>query len=195
MCDDDQRERLRSLLFPEGHGSLNSDALATPPAELTEMAGIDEPGATEADFLLVRGEGTGPEYPLSGEKITPVLNVFEVADIDAAVDLTREILDYEGAGHSASLHTTDEERAVAVGEQLDVARFLVNQIHSFSNGGRYDNGLGSTLSEGAGTWGGNQLDENVTYEQFYQTTTVTRPIQDATEPDPEEIFAPYLEEQ
>ena len=195
MCDDDQRERLRELLFPDGHGSLNSDTLATPPAELTEMAGIDDPAAADADFLMVRGQGTGREYPLSGEKITPVLNVFEVGDIDEAVDLTQEVLDYEGAGHSASLHTTDEKRAVEVGKRIDVARFLVNQIHSFSNGGRYDNGLGSTLSEGGGTWGGNQLDENVTFEQFYQTTTVTRPIPDATEPDPKDLFEPYLEHQ
>ncbi len=194
MCDDSQRERLRELLFPDGHGSLNSETLASPPATLAEMAGIEDPAAAEADFLMIQGQGTGPEYPMSGEKITTVLNVFEVADIDAAVDLTQDILDYEGAGHSASLHTTDDQRAVEVGEQIDVARFLVNQIHSFSNGGRYDNGLGSTLSEGGGTWGGNQLDENVTYEQFYQTTTVTRPIEDAAAPDAEEIFAPYLEQ-
>jgi sulfoacetaldehyde dehydrogenase len=195
MCNEAQRRKLEELLFPDGHGSLNSQALATPPAELTSMAGIDDPEAAAADFLMVRGRGTGEEHPLSGEKITPVLDVFEVADIDEAVELTAEILEYEGAGHSASLHTTDDERAVEVGKQLDVARFLVNQIHSFSNGGRFDNGLGSTLSEGGGTWGGNQLDENVTYEQFYQTTTVTRPIPDATEPDAEEIFAPYMEQQ
>ncbi|PSQ13568.1 sulfoacetaldehyde dehydrogenase [Halobacteriales archaeon QS_8_69_73] len=190
-CDDAQRHGLRELLFPDGE-TLNADALAVPPAELTEMAGIDNPSASAADFLMVRGQGVGPDYPLAGEKITPVLNVFRVEDIDEAFALTREILDYEGAGHSTSIHTSDRDRAVRAGREIDVARLLVNQVHSHSNGGRYDNGLGSTLSEGAGTWGGNQLDENVTYEQFYQTTTVTRPIPDATEPDPEALFEPYL---
>jgi sulfoacetaldehyde dehydrogenase len=191
MCDDAQRHRLRELLFPDGE-TLNADALAAPPAELTGMAGIDDPAASAAEFLLVRGRGTGPDYPMSGEKITPILNVFRVADVDEAFALTRDILDYEGAGHSASIHTSDRDRAVRAGREIDVARLLVNQVHSHSNGGRYDNGLGATLSEGAGTWGGNQLDENVTYEQFYQTTTVTRPIPDATEPDPESLFEPYL---
>ena len=190
-CDDAQRHRLRELLFPDGE-TLNADALAVPPAELTEMAGIDDPSASAADFLMVRGRGVGPDYPLAGEKITPVLNVFRADDVDEAFALTREILDYEGAGHSASIHTSDRDRAVRAGREVDVARLLVNQVHSHSNGGRYDNGLGATLSEGAGTWGGNQLDENVTYEQFYQTTTVTRPIPDATEPDPEALFEPYL---
>ncbi len=191
VCDDAQRRRLRELLFPDGE-TLNADALAIPPAELTEMAGIDDPSAAAAEFLMVRGRGVGPDHPMAGEKITPVLNVFRVDDVDEAFALTREILDYEGAGHSASIHTSDRDRAVRAGREIDVARLLVNQIHSHSNGGRYDNGLGETLSEGAGTWGGNQLDENVTYEQFYQTTTVTRPIPDATEPDPEALFEPYL---
>ena len=190
-CDGAQRRKLRELLFPDGE-TLNADALAVPPAELTEMAGIDDPSASAAEFLMVRGRGVGPDYPLAGEKITPVLNVFRVGDIEEAFALTREILDYEGAGHSTSIHTSDRDRAVRAGREIDVARLLVNQVHSHSNGGRYDNGLGATLSEGAGTWGGNQLDENVTYEQFYQTTTVTRPIPDATEPDPEALFEPYL---
>jgi sulfoacetaldehyde dehydrogenase len=193
MCDDDQREQIETMLFPEGHGSLNPDALASTPAELCDLAGIDDTAAREADFLMVEGEGAGPEYPLCGEKITTVLNVYEVPDVYEAFDLTQEVLDYEGAGHSASLHTTDQDRALQAGREIDVARMLINQVHSFSNGGHYANGLGSTLSEGAGTWGDNQLDENVTFEQFYQTTTVTRPIEDAEEPDPDEVFAPYLE--
>jgi len=191
LLDDEDRDRIEEMLFPEGAGSLNGEALASPPRELCDLAGIDDPGAREADFLMTEGRGTGPEYPLCGEKITPVLNVYRVETVEEAFQLTREILDYEGAGHSAGIHTGDEERARRAGEEIDVARLLVNQIHSFSNGGNYANGLGSTLSEGAGTWGGNQLDENVNFEKFYQTTTVTRPIEDATEPDPEDLFAPY----
>jgi sulfoacetaldehyde dehydrogenase len=194
MLDDEGREKIEEMLFPEGAGSLNGEALASPPRELCDLAGIDDPEAREADFLMTEGQGTGPEYPLCGEKITPVLNVYRVEDVDEAFRLTREILDYEGAGHSAGIHTADDERAHRAGEEIDVARLLVNQIHSFSNGGHYANGLGSTLSEGAGTWGGNQLDENVSFEKFYQTTTVTRPIEDATEPDAEALFAPYLDD-
>lgn len=193
MCDDEERRKLRETLFPDGDGSLNPDALASPPSALAELADLESDAAREAEFLMTEGTGTGPEHPLSGEKITPVLNVFRVSDVAAAFELTREILAYEGAGHSAGIHTTDPERARRAGEEIDVARLLVNQIHSFSNGGNYRNGLGSTLSEGGGTWGGNQLDENVDFRKFYQTTTVSRVIEDAEEPDPAELFAPYPE--
>jgi sulfoacetaldehyde dehydrogenase len=192
LLGDGDRRRLRETLFPHDGDSLNPDAIARSPAEIAELAGIEDRGAREADFLMVEGRGVGPEHPMSGEKIAPVLTVHRVEDFEAALSLTRSVLSYEGAGHSAGVHTDSEARARRAGQEIDVARLLVNQVHSFSNGGHYANGLGATLSEGAGTWGGNQLDENVSFEKFYQTTTVARPIEDATEPDPEELFAPYL---
>jgi sulfoacetaldehyde dehydrogenase len=190
MCDAEERERLVETLFPDG--KLNREAIAAPPADIAELAGLEAPAAREAEFLMTRGQGVGGEHPLSGEKIAPVLNVFEVADFEAALTLTRRVLDYEGAGHSAGVHTSDPERARRAGEAIDVARLLVNQVHSFGNGGHHTNGLGCTLSEGAGTWGGNQLDENVTYEQFIQTTTVSEPFE-ASPPDGEALFEPYHE--
>jgi sulfoacetaldehyde dehydrogenase len=190
MCDAEERERLVETLFPDG--KLNREAIASPPAEIAELAGLEAPAAREAEFLMTRGQGVGEEFPLSGEKIAPVLNVFEVPEFEAALTLTRRILDYEGAGHSAGVHTSDPERARQAGEAIDVARLLVNQVHSFGNGGHHTNGLGCTLSEGAGTWGGNQLDENVTYEQFIQTTTVSEPFE-ASPPDGAALFEPYHE--
>jgi len=190
LCDAEERERVRETLFPDG--SLSREAIASPAGEIAAMAGVEAPAAREASFLITRGRGVGEEYPLSGEKIAPVLNVFEVPDFEAALALTRRILDYEGAGHSTGVHTTDPERAQRAGEAIDVARLLVNQVHAFGNGGHHTNGLGCTLSEGAGTWGDNQLDENVTYEQFIQTTTVSEPFE-ASPPDGEALFEPYRE--
>jgi len=192
LLGDGDRRRLRETLFPHDGDSLNADAIARSPAEIAELAGIEARGAREADFLMVEGRGVGPAFPLSGEKIAPVLNVHRVDDFEAALSLTRSVLSYEGAGHSAGVHTGSEARARRAGEAIDVARLLVNQVHSFGNGGHYTNGLGATLSEGGGTWGGNQLDENVSFEKFYQTTTVSHTIADATEPAPEELFAPHL---
>ena len=134
----------------------------------------------------------GTDHPLSGEKIAPILNLFRVPDVEAAFALTECILAYEGAGHSANIQTTDPERARRAGEAIDIARLLVNQPNALANGGHYRNGLTSTLSEGTGTWGGNQLDENIGVEKFYQTTTVSRPIEDATPPDAEALFAPSI---
>ena len=193
LCDADERRKLRETLFPDGD-TLNPDTLARPAGVIAERAGIDTPAAREADFLVTRGRGVGPDHPLSGEKIAPILNLFRVPDVEAAFALTECILAYEGAGHSANIQTTDPERARRAGEAVGVARLLVNQPNALGNGGHYRNGLTSTLSEGTGTWGGNQLDENLGVGKFYQTTTVSRPIEDATPPDAEALFAPYVDE-
>ncbi|MFB6117473.1 aldehyde dehydrogenase family protein [Halosegnis sp.] len=189
LCTGDERRRLCETLFPDGE--RDPETLARPATDIADRASIDVPDETE--FLLTRGRGVGPDHPLSGEKLAPVLNVFRVPDVDRALTLASCILAYEGAGHSANIQTTDSERARRAGERLGVARLLVNQPNALANGGHYRNGLTSTLSEGTGTWGGNQLAENVGVEQFYQTTTVARPIEDASPPDADALFAPYVD--
>ena len=75
--------------------------------------------------------------------------------------LCRRILDYQGRGHSVGIHTRRPERARELADELDVVRVLVNQAHTFGNGGGFDNGLPFTLSMGCGTWAGNSISENL----------------------------------
>ena len=192
-CDDEEREKLEATLFPDGAGSLSGEITGQPPEEIAEATGLENAAAREADFFLVEGRGIGPDYPLSGEKISVVLTTFAVPDFDGALETTQEILDYEGSGHSCGLHTTDEGHAERIGHAIDVCRLLINQPQCVGNGGSFENGLNVTLSMGAGTWGGNQLDENLDYTHFLNTTTVAETI----EPDPpteEDLFGSYLDE-
>jgi sulfoacetaldehyde dehydrogenase len=192
VCNDAEREKLEATMFPEGHGSLSGEITGQPPEGIADAAGLEDPAAREADFFLVEGQGIGPDYPLSGEKISVVLTVFTAPDFEGAIETTQEILDYEGSGHSCGLHTTDEAHTERIGHEVDVCRLLINQPQCVGNGGSFENGLNVTLSMGAGTWGGNQLDENLDYTHFLNITTVAETI----EPDPpteEDLFGPYLD--
>lgn len=193
LCNETERQKIRDTLFPEGHGSLDTDLVAKPAEVLAEAADLENEAAHEANFFITEGTGIGPEYPLSGEKLAVVLNVFEVADIDEAIEVTNDVLAFEGAGHSCGIHTEDDDVVRKVGNEVDVARVIVNQPHAFANGGWYKNGLPNTLSEGGGTWAGNQFDWNVNYKHFIQTTTIARPL-DGAEPYSEELFDSYVEE-
>ena len=53
---------------------------------------------------------------------------------------------------------------------------LVNQAHTFGNGGGFDNGLGFTLTMGGGTWAGNSISDNLSYRHFLNITTLARVI-------------------
>ncbi|EMA37576.1 acylating sulfoacetaldehyde dehydrogenase [Halococcus hamelinensis] len=191
VCSDEERAKLESTMFPEGHGSLSGEVVGQPPADIAAAADLGEE-AQDASFFVVEGEGVGSDYPLSGEKISVVLTVYEAPDFDSALDRTSDILDFEGTGHSCGLHTTDDDHAERIGHEIDVARLLINQPQCYGNGGNFDNGLEFTLSMGAGTWGGNQTDENINYTHFLNTTTVSRPLSEEV-PSDEAVFGSYLE--
>ena len=88
---------------------------------------------------------------------------------------------HEGLGHSCGIHTALPERARALAEDLDVVRVLVNQAHTFGNGGSFDNGLPFTLSMGCGTWAGNSISENLNYRHFINITHLVTTIPDNVE--------------
>ena len=111
----------------------------------------------------------------------------EVVVTDRYVDST---LAYQGAGHSVGLHTGDMERARELAEELDVVRVLVNQAHTFGNGGSFTNGLPFTLSMGCGTWAGNSISENLNYRHFINITHLVTEIPE-DKPSQDDLFGDY----
>ena len=75
----------------------------------------------------------------------------------------------------------------ALAEDLKVVRVLVNQAHTFGNGGSFTNGLNFTLSMGCGTWAGNSISENLNYKHFINITHLVREIAE-DKPSEDELF-------
>ena len=170
-------------------GKLNRDVIARDASVVAQklQLGAD---AQSAQFFMVEETGIGPDHPLSGEKLSLVLTVYRAKDFNDACRIVREILDYEGRGHSCGIHTQDASHATQLAETTDVVRVLVNQAHTMGNGGSFDNGLNFTLSMGCGTWGGNSISENLNYRNFLNYTYLVRTIP-ADEPSEEELFGGY----
>ena len=116
--------------------------------------------------------------------------VFRAADFAQAVDTVAGVLEINGKGHSVSLHTADEQRAMRLGLTLPVCRVIVNQAHCFATGGSFDNGLPFSLSMGCGTWGGNNISDNMNYRHYLNTTRISTTIP-VDQPTLEEIFGDY----
>ena len=169
-------------------GKLNRDLIAKDMDVLAEA--FDLPEAAASRFILVEEEGVGPAFPLSGEKLSLVLTVYRVADFAAATDKVRDILDYQGRGHSLGLHTTDYDRAYRLAERFPVVRVLVNFAHTFGNGGGFDSGLPFTLTMGCGSWQKNSISENLNYRHFLNITPLVTPIP-ADQPAEEDLFGPH----
>ena len=147
--------------------------------------------AKKARFFLVEETGFGPSYPFSGEKLSVALTLYRSRDFEDAIRIVRNILAYQGAGHSCGLHSKDSNNMKLLAENLDVVRILVNQAHAVGNGGAFDNGLNFTLSMGCGTWGGNSITENLNYKNFINITHLSNIIPDET-PTEDQLFGKYF---
>ncbi len=177
--------RIRAGLWRDGR--LDRTLIARDAAVLAERFGLER---RDARFFMVEESGVGPEHPLSGEKLSLVLTVYCARDFDHARALVRTILAYQGSGHSCGIHTADPARARALAEGTDVVRVLVNQAHTFGNGGGFDNGLNFTLSMGCGTWAGNSISENLSWRHFVNITHLVTPIPE-DRPDEAALFGDY----
>ncbi|WP_299367736.1 aldehyde dehydrogenase family protein [uncultured Tateyamaria sp.] len=175
-------------LWPDGH--LNRAAIAQDADKLIAALDLDGDVPADAKYIAVETTGIGPDHPLSGEKLSLVLALYRARDFDDALDITRRIQLHLGAGHSVGLHSTDDTRAVTLGQAIPTSRVIVNQAHCFATGGAFNNGMPFSLSMGCGSWGGNSIDDNLHWKHFLQTTKIVREIP-ACEPEVADIFADY----
>ena len=194
MLDAADKKRLEDVMFQ--NGKLTSTLTAQNPAVIAERAQLQNPKAKAAKFFMVEEQGYGPSAPFSGEKLSPVLTVWKVANFEAAKELISNVYVYQGAGHSVGLHTaqsgeTLEFRAAALAQQLPVARIIVNQAHAIATGGSFENGLPFSLSMGCGTWGKNNFSENMNYRHYLNITRVVRPIPEHV-PKVEDLLKEYF---
>jgi len=185
LLDAAEKARLQKLMFPDG--SLGPAATAQSAERIAKLAGIDRSGS----FLMVTETGAGPGCPFSGEKLSPVLAVYKVADFDEAFLLTSRIYEFQGKGHSVSIHTRDDSQVRRLGLEMEVARVIVNQAHCIATGGSFDNGLPFSLSMGCGSWGGNSFSDNMHWRHFLNITRIARVIPERV-PTEAEIFGGYF---
>ena len=185
-------DTLKKALFLEK--GLNRDLIAKDATTILQRLDIqlDNVIATPK-VLLIDGQGIGKDFPESGEKLSPVTALYRARDFGQALEITADILDYVGAGHSVGLHSDKIERAEFIAQHLPTSRVIVNQPHAFATGGAFNNGLPFSLSMGCGSWGGNSIDDNLHYIHYMNICKVAVPI-DGEEPSLESVLGDYWQE-
>jgi sulfoacetaldehyde dehydrogenase len=182
-----EKEHIQRALWPDG--KLSRTLIARDADVLARGCGLPA-AAEQKKFFMVEETGVGRDFLFSGEKLSLVLTVYRAKDFDAAIARANEILRFQGRGHSVGLHTKDMKRGRVLAERSDVVRVLINQAHTFGNGGGFDNGLNFTLSMGCGTWGGNSISENLNYKHFLNITHLVNTIPE-DKPSEEQLFGAY----
>jgi len=187
MANADEKQKIQDTLWVDGH--LNRKVIAKDAAVFAAEAGLSG-DAEKAEFFMVEDSDPGPGHPFADEKLSLVLTVYRASDFDDAMDHVRAIMDVCGRGHSVGIHTDNMDHARKLAEDLDTVRVLVNQAHTFGNGGSFNNGLEFTLSMGCGTWAGNSISENLNYRHFINITHLVTEIPE-DKPTEEDLFGDY----
>lgn len=187
MASPTEKAKIQAALWPDG--KLSRTLIARDADVFARGCGLSDT-AQSRKFFMVEETGVGRGFPFSSEKLSLVLTVYRTKDFDAAIVRANEILAHQGRGHSVGLHTKDMSRGRMLAECSDVVRVLVNQAHTFGNGGGFDNGLNFTLSMGCGTWGGNSITDNLNYRHFLNITHLVTTIPE-DKPSEEDLFGVY----
>ncbi len=189
LLSGEEKRRLQETMWHDG--LLNPAVVGQPAARIAALCALNGARAVAAKFLMVEEVGFGPNFPYSGEKLSPVLTVYRARDFEHACEIVQHVYRYQGAGHSVGIHTSDNEHILRLGNELPVCRVIVNQAHCFATGGNFDNGLPFSLSMGCGSWGGNNFSDNMNYKHYLNITRIVRKIPERL-PSEEEIFGDYL---
>jgi sulfoacetaldehyde dehydrogenase len=189
------KEKMVKTLWPNTPNDhvLNKQIVAQSAKRIAEMADVKVPEDTKMIMVEENG-GFGDQFPLTGEKLSPISGVRKVKDFDAAVDAVMKILDYQGKGHSIGIHTTHDERVKLLGEKVPVCKVCVNQPQCLTNSGSWTCGYPVSMTLGCGTWGHNSISHNATWKDLLNFVYVSRPIP-SWQPKDEELFSQKVRDQ
>jgi acetaldehyde dehydrogenase (acetylating) len=163
----DYINRLSSLVTPGGR--LNSRIVGQDATRIAEWAGIPVPANTRC--LIAELNGVGVKYPLSCEKLSPILSYYTADGWQAGCERCLELLAYGGQGHSLVIHANDIVVIERFALEKPVARLLVNVSGSQGAIGLTTN-LTPSLTLGCGSAGGNITMDNVTARHLVQIRKV-----------------------
>ncbi|MGH9453187.1 MAG: aldehyde dehydrogenase family protein [Terriglobia bacterium] len=157
FLDAQQAERVaRVLILPNFR--VNSKMVGQSAARIAAEAGFSVPASVRA--LIAPLSGIGRSYPLSAEKLSPVLSFYIVRDVKEGADVCRRFLEFGGMGHTMSIHATDDHVIRELALEMPAFRLVVNSPAPHGSIG-YSTGLNPAMSLGCGTPGGNITTDNI----------------------------------
>src|SRR6187401_2274341 len=142
-----------------GPQRLPSPSIVGRPATfIAEKAGVAVPSGTRV--LIAPLAGVGRDFPLSIEKLSPVLSFYVVQDWREGCERCKEILRYGGMGHTMSYHSLNDQIILEFGVKKPAYRIVVNTPTTHGSIG-LTTGLDPAMRLGCGGWGGNITSDNI----------------------------------
>lgn len=158
---------------------MNEDKTAVKPyivgksaVDIAKLSGISVPEKTK--LLVAEIDGIGKDYPLSREKLSPVLAMVTAKSTGHALQICEDILKFGGLGHTAVIHTEDSQLQQKFGLKMKACRVLVNTPSAVGGIGNMYNELIPSLTLGCGSYGRNSISHNVSAVDLLNIKTIAK---------------------
>ena len=169
---DEEKKKLEKLAIDEKKCAMNPQIVGQSANTIAKMAEIEVPQDTK--ILIAPMEGVGDKYPLSREKLCPILACYKVKDSEEGIKRAVEMVNFGGSGHSAVIHSNDENVINSFAKQVNTGRIIVNQPSSHGAIGDLYNTNMPSLTLGCGSFGRNSTTANVTAVNLINKKRVAR---------------------
>jgi acetaldehyde dehydrogenase (acetylating) len=173
---DKEKQEALARVVATSTNTLNPKIVGKSPKVIAEMAGISIPENTRA--ILCELQGVGRDFPLSMEKLSPILAYYVVDSLEEGCERCAQVLRYGGMGHTASVHTESRDAAREYGIKMPVSRVVVNSPSTHGAIG-FTTDLEPSMTLGCGSWGGNVTSDNISPRHLVDIKRIafeTKPI-------------------
>lgn len=141
------------------YAKLNANVVGKSAAWIAEQAGFSVP--EETSVIGVECQEVGVKEPLTREKLSPVLAFLKANSTEDGFDKAEAMVEFNGLGHSAAIHTASKQLSIAYGERIKAIRIIWNAPSTFGGIGNVYNSFIPSLTLGCGSYGKNSVGDNV----------------------------------
>ncbi len=164
--------KLAKTAIDENKCAMNPSVVGQSAYEIAVLAGLKVPVTTK--ILIAYQEEVGPEYPLSREKLSPILAYYIVDSTEDGIRRAEQMVEFGGMGHSAVIHSQDEKVIEEFSNRLKAGRLIVNSPSTHGAIGDIYNTNMPSLTLGCGSFGKNSTTQNVSAVNLINKKRVAR---------------------
>ncbi|WP_042277174.1 bifunctional acetaldehyde-CoA/alcohol dehydrogenase [[Clostridium] dakarense] len=167
-----EKELLEKTVINPETNSLNPNIVGQSPYTIAKMAGFEIP--KDVKILVAEIGGVGADHPLSKEKLSPVLACIKAKDAKDGIQKCVEMTEFGGLGHSAVIHSNDDDIILEFSNRVRTGRLLVNAPSTHGAIGDVYNVNTPSLTLGCGSMGNNSTTDNVSAVNLINLKKVTK---------------------
>ena len=164
--------KLEKVVLNEARTAVNGAIVGHSAIEIAEKAGLKVPAGTK--LLLAEIPDATMEHPLALEKLSPVLALIKSDGVEDGFKKAEGMLNLGGLGHTAVIHTENEELQLQYGIRMKACRVLVNSPSAEGGIGNIYNNMIPSLTLGCGSHGHNSVSHNVSSFDLLNVKTLSK---------------------